>query len=586
MYERNAIVIDRYFAEMFGYDEKNNLKNNYKNYSNLVSKVEEYQNISKKEDEIMVEFEKVASEIKETQKSQESLYKRCLKLQETRNNLFDSLDESMEVLQRRFVKIEEEINKNNEEIKQNSSRFVERIGEFNEESESRVKCGRERRIAEDEYHSALNDTNGTFEGINQVKVAKARQFLKQEDVEEIKDEIKNRISKNGAKEKVPFNSDVITKAINIATTLEGRKLELLVSVYEKTARILSEIKNDSVKIERHKKYLKDTESKLQFLNVISEYIILFLDNERMSVAGGEKEHKKIMDEACKNVEKDIEQIENLYDLLAKEITGKTTKKLYKDKYNPEYLQGLLEEEKEFEKSVSRLKVMGTIIYPSYWRVEGMQKVYDVFKNIITDVYDKDLSEFEPLEFSDEKEEIFNDSDDEEFDWGEDDEESNIYNKNKEDDDIWNEDEDDSEDDSEDIEDDEEDEKDNEEKDEDENNEEDDDEWKEDENEEDDEDEDIEDEESNEDEEDDEDEEDKVIDEILGFYSDNGKEDDDEIDLFEDDEENENSEEDEDDDDLIDLDDLENLDLNWDDEEKEDKEEKEEKKNKKKSKKRR
>ena len=40
MYERNAIVIDRYFASIFGYDSKNNLKNNSSNYFELVSNME------------------------------------------------------------------------------------------------------------------------------------------------------------------------------------------------------------------------------------------------------------------------------------------------------------------------------------------------------------------------------------------------------------------------------------------------------------------------------------------------------------------------------------------------------------------
>ena len=31
MYERNAIVLERYFAKLFGYDEKSNIKNNYTN---------------------------------------------------------------------------------------------------------------------------------------------------------------------------------------------------------------------------------------------------------------------------------------------------------------------------------------------------------------------------------------------------------------------------------------------------------------------------------------------------------------------------------------------------------------------------
>ena len=40
MYERNAIVLERYFDKLFGYDDENNLKTNYKNYIDLVNSLE------------------------------------------------------------------------------------------------------------------------------------------------------------------------------------------------------------------------------------------------------------------------------------------------------------------------------------------------------------------------------------------------------------------------------------------------------------------------------------------------------------------------------------------------------------------
>ena len=46
MYERNAIVLERYFDHLFGYDIKNNLKTNFKEYSELVKSLEEYKQIS------------------------------------------------------------------------------------------------------------------------------------------------------------------------------------------------------------------------------------------------------------------------------------------------------------------------------------------------------------------------------------------------------------------------------------------------------------------------------------------------------------------------------------------------------------
>ena len=39
MYERNAIVLERYFYKKFGYQEPNNLKTNFENYCNLLEKI-------------------------------------------------------------------------------------------------------------------------------------------------------------------------------------------------------------------------------------------------------------------------------------------------------------------------------------------------------------------------------------------------------------------------------------------------------------------------------------------------------------------------------------------------------------------
>ncbi len=409
MYERNAIVIDRYFSGMFGYDEKSNLENNYSNYCDLVAKLERYQEITSKENNIMIEFERVANEIKEIQGMQETYYKRNLKMQETIRDLFDNLDDKPEMLQRKFNKVEDELNKNNTNIRKNEERFISKIAEFNEKSENRLQCGRERRIIETEYQHSLKETNSNFKELNLKKIDSVKKFLKQTDNDDVKESIKLQILKNGAKEKVPFNTDVINKAIDITTDLENKRAEILVLAYERTGKLLNEIKTDAVRIDKHQKFVRDSESKLKFLNIINEYVILFLDNERMNVLGGQKEHKKLMEDACQNIEKDMVQIKKMYELLLKEISGKATKKVYKDLYTPKYLQGLLEEEKQFERSVSRLNVVGTIINPNYWRLEGIQKIYETFRNLILDVYGKDLSEYEPV--------VVNEKSNEEiFDW--------------------------------------------------------------------------------------------------------------------------------------------------------------------------
>ena len=399
MYERNAIVIDRYFSSVFGYDKKSNLKNNANNYFELVGILEKYQEASETENNVMDEFEKIANKIKEIQKKQESLDKKALKYYENRKSLFQSLEEDEEALKEKFKKNEEDIKKNENEIKENSDSFVAGIKEFNEKSEIRSKCGRERRIIESDYQKILNVASENFTNILKDKLREIKGFLKSEDKENVKLEMVENIIKNGAKEKVPFDINVINKAIDTSLYIEEKRAEILLTLYEKTSKLFDEIKNDTVKIERHKKQVRDSKSKLEFLSVITEYIILFLDNERMNTIGGEEEHKKVMNEACNNLQKDLIEIQNMYSLLIKEINGKSTKKLYKQLYNIEYLNQLKEQEVKFEKDISKLNMAGTLIYPDYWRLEGMRKIFDTFKSLMTDVYEVDLSEYEPMDIT-------------------------------------------------------------------------------------------------------------------------------------------------------------------------------------------
>ena len=399
MYERNAIVIDRYFSSVFGYDKKSNLKNNANNYFELVGILEKYQEASETENNVMDEFEKIANKIKEIQKKQESLDKKALKYYENRKSLFQSLEEDEEALKEKFKKNEEDIKKNENEIKENSDSFVTGIKEFNEKSEIRSKCGRERRIIESDYQKILNVASENFTNILKDKLREIKGFLKSEDKENVKLEMVENIIKNGAKEKVPFDINVINKAIDTSLYIEEKRAEILLTLYEKTSKLFDEIKNDTVKIEKHKKQVRDSKSKLEFLSVITEYIILFLDNERMNTIGGEEEHKKVMNEACNNLQKDLIEIQNMYSLLIKEINGKSTKKLYKQLYNIEYLNQLKEQEVKFEKDISKLNMTGTLIYPDYWRLEGMRKIFDTFKSLMTDVYEVDLSEYEPMDIT-------------------------------------------------------------------------------------------------------------------------------------------------------------------------------------------
>ena len=75
----------------------------------------------------------------------------------------------------------------------------------------------------------------------------------------------------------------------------------------------------------------------KFLGAEKDYLVQFLDYERIMVIHGKRTHRNLMLEACENFNVDIEQINNLYTLLVKEITNKSTKKAYKELYNKSYL---------------------------------------------------------------------------------------------------------------------------------------------------------------------------------------------------------------------------------------------------------
>ena len=395
MYERNAIVLERYFDKLFGYDQKSNLRSNYLNYQQLIEKIEKYQEAVNEEDKIILEYDQIINKIKETQKNQDILFKKNTRLQENRKNIFENIDENVDNLRKKLEKIEEEIQYNDEEMKQNGKDYTEDLEDFNNKSLNRNQCSKNRRIIERDYQKQLKETVTNINNINPQKVDEVKNFFKVEN-NNLQEEIQQQVIQNGAKEKISFDLRVIEKAIDLQTDIQEQETEILCSIYDKTHKLLVEIKNDTIKLDKHKKLIKDSESKLSFLNAMKEYLTLFLDNERLNIVGGEKEHRKLMNDACNNLDKDFVQIKNLYTLLVKEIIGRTTKKMYKDLYNPQYLYDLEEQEKEFENNISKLNVLGTVIYPDYWRIEGMQKIFTAFRNGVEGTYCRDLSEYEPV----------------------------------------------------------------------------------------------------------------------------------------------------------------------------------------------
>mgnify|MGYP000594202145 CR=1 FL=1 len=148
MYERSAIVLEKYFNKIFGFNEKNNLKNLYNSYKNIIEETCKYQEIIGEEEKQIEQFDQIANEIRNIQQEQKKLYKSNIKLEEDRNKLFDDLDEDPALLEKKLEKIGQTILSNNERLEELKNGFTENLNEFNERQKERNKCSKARRIEE------------------------------------------------------------------------------------------------------------------------------------------------------------------------------------------------------------------------------------------------------------------------------------------------------------------------------------------------------------------------------------------------------------------------------------------------------
>ena len=440
MYERSAIVLEKYFNKIFGFNEKNNLKNLYNSYKNIIEETCKYQEIIEEEEKQIEQFDQIANEIRNIQQEQKKLYKSNIKLEEDRNKLFDDLDEDPALLEKKLEKIGQTILSNNERLEELKNGFTENLNEFNERQKKRNKCSKARRIEEGTHIQLIEELKKELQEIDVNKIKELKQFASAETLDDMKKEIAEIMINNGKDEKVKFNEDVVEKSVNARTKIAQKEAESYILVYDKTKRLLNEIENEDIKLEKYQKTLRDVSVKLEFLKAEKEYIVSFLDNERMTAINGLKAHKVMMVEACEKFELDIEQFENLYQLVLREIAGKSTKKAYNELYNKEYLKNIEEKEKNFEEAINNIKLKaGTIINSNYWRIDGIKNIYEVFQNEITTKFGKDLSEYQLEELEEEiedepEEPIYENLDDENYesdedllsyDFPEDDDESEI-----------------------------------------------------------------------------------------------------------------------------------------------------------------
>lgn len=407
MYERNAIVLERYFCKKLGYQKTNNLKENFSNYCNLLDKIEQFQIKSEAENKSLTEFNDVSNKLASIQQMQEKLYKRNAKLEYSRNLIFGNIEEDVNELSKCLNKIESDISKTQTAFIETRENFISTVELYQTKKKELDLAIQNKNEAEEEYNSVLENAKANFENI-ELDIVDYIKGITTDEIRKIKRELIEVITKNGAKEKIPFDADIVSKSSEFATEISKKEAECYVIIYDKTKKLLDEIENNSLKMDRHRKWRRDNTAKLKFFNAEKEYLIQFLDNERLPVMHGKKIHRKLMLEACKNLILDVDQMNNLYELILREEAGRSAKKAYKELYNKDYFRKIEEGSLQIEDEASKLGLnTAMVINSNYWRVEGIREIYTAFYQIITEIYGKELEEFETAEEETSKEQTSN-----------------------------------------------------------------------------------------------------------------------------------------------------------------------------------
>ena len=397
MYERNAIVLERYFYELFKYKEKSNLKENYKNYCTLIEKFEKYKNATEAERIATNEFEKVTDEIRKIQKNGEKLYNRSAKLEYSRYIVFENIEEKTEEIKRCLEKIEKDVEKNMLALQSLDKDFMVQLEDYKIKKDNLFTCQEKNKKAKENYEKILEKTKMIYENISYEDINIAKDFI-QDDNKDKKKELNNILTENGINERNPFDPDIISNSVQVSFDIYKKEIEIYLNGYEKTSKLLEEIQEDDIKLDKHKKFINDSNCKVHFLNAEKEYIVGFLDNERLAAIYDKKMHRKLMLEACRNFELDMLHINNMYDILLKEALSRSSKRLYKEKYNKYYLTDIENESKDINEENNKIKANAiAVVNLNYWRIEGISNLQDVFEKDVKEIYGRDLNEIFPKE---------------------------------------------------------------------------------------------------------------------------------------------------------------------------------------------
>jgi len=309
MYERSAIVLERYFNDFLGYSNECNLKDNFTNYCELVMKLEKFQINYQKEIAATQDFNLSIKKLKNIKSAQEKLYKKSAKLEYNRNLIFANFDAKPEDTRRCIEKVEMDVEKNNEDMKALKEELVEALVEYNEKKFELSKCKRYKKMAENDYNEIFETARDNYDGIIADDINIAKKFARFDNYGDIIELLQG----NGKNERIPFNEDVMRDATKFGVDIAKKEVASYLVIYDKMTKLLSDINNGTTKIELHKKYLRNEKAKVDFILATKEYIVQFLDYERMTVIHGRKSHNRLMSEACENFNTDVVQINNLYE---------------------------------------------------------------------------------------------------------------------------------------------------------------------------------------------------------------------------------------------------------------------------------
>jgi len=391
MYERSAIVLERYFDTLLGYSSKYNLQDNFYNYCNLVEKLEKFQINYKKEVVAAQEFNKCVKKVKAIQSAQEKLYQRIVKLEYNRNLLFNNVEGKLDDTRRCIEKIEADVEKTNSAMKERKEELLENLVDYNERRHELAKCRKYKKMAENEYVEIFEKSQANFKGIISDTIEIAKAFAKFDDAGQILE----KLEENGKGEKISFNVDVMKSATNFSIEISQKLLAIYLSIYERMESLLADIDAGRARVDLQKKYVKNERAKVDFIVAAKEYIFQFLDYERMTIIHGKKSHNRLMSEACEKFNADTKQINNLYELLLKEIENKATKKCYTQLYNKSYLLDIQRKEERFKREKNRINLnTATLLNSNYWRIEGIKNIYTIFYKNVSEVFGRDVAEFD------------------------------------------------------------------------------------------------------------------------------------------------------------------------------------------------